>query len=102
MIYDNLEKNPKPIVEIKNKISYNFVDGAFVEITGTRSLYYLVKFFNDETGELIYETRIQNNQWARTSTKYFIKWRIDNTSPPQTNNIEITIITIAEVFIFFS
>lgn len=77
MIYDNLEKNPTPIVEIKNKILYNFVDGAFVEILGTRSLYYLVKFINDDTNEVVYETRIQNNQWARTSTKYFIRWRIE-------------------------
>jgi autotransporter strand-loop-strand O-heptosyltransferase len=77
MIYDNLQKNPKPIVEIKNKILYNFVDGAFVEIKGTRSLYYLVKFINDDTNEVVYETRITNNQWARTSTKYFIRWRIE-------------------------
>lgn len=77
MIYDNLQKNPKPIVEVKNKISYNFVDGAFVEIKGTRSLYYLVKFINDDTNEVVYETRITNNQWARTSTKYFIRWRIE-------------------------
>lgn len=77
MIYNNLEKNPSPIVEVKNVISYNFVDGPFVEILGNNPITYLVKFINDDTNEVLYETRMNNNHWARPSIKYFIKWRIE-------------------------
>lgn len=77
MIYDNLKKNENNIVEIKNRILFNFTDGAFVEIQGERSLYYQVKFINDDTNELIYETRIMNNHWCKTSVKYFVRWRIE-------------------------
>lgn len=77
MIYDNLKKNDNNIVEIKNRILFNFTDGAYVEVQGDRSLYYQVKFINDDTNELIYETRIMNNHWCRTSVKYFVRWRIE-------------------------
>ena len=77
MIYDNLKKNENNIVEIKNRILFNFTDGAYVEIQGDRSLYYQVKFINDDTNELIYETRMMNNHWCRTSIKYFVRWRIE-------------------------
>lgn len=77
MIYNDLKKNEDNIVEIKNKILYNFTDGAFVEIVGDRSLYYLVKFVNADTDDVLYETRIMNNHWARTSIKYFVRWRIE-------------------------
>jgi len=77
MIYDNLKKNENNIVEIKNRIVFNFTDGAFVEIQGERSLYYHIKFINDDTNEVIYETRMMNNHWSRTSVKYFVRWRIE-------------------------
>ena len=76
-MYNNLKKNLNPIVKIENKISFNFLDGAFVEITGNNSASYLVKFINDDTENVVYETTINNNCWARTSIKYFIKWRIE-------------------------
>jgi autotransporter strand-loop-strand O-heptosyltransferase len=76
-MYNNLKKNPNPIFKIENKISFNFVDGAFVEIIGNNSASYLVKFINDDTEDVIYETTIKNNCWTKTSIKYFIKWRIE-------------------------
>ena len=77
MIYNNLKKTLSPIVVVKNKIHYNFTDGAFVEILGSEVKKYTVKFINDDTGVVIYKTEIQNNSWARTAIKYFIKWRIE-------------------------
>ena len=77
MIYDKLQKNPAPIVKVKNKILFNFVNGAFVEILGPNDLQYIVKFIDSDTNRVVYETRMSNNRWARTSVKYFVKWRIE-------------------------
>jgi autotransporter strand-loop-strand O-heptosyltransferase len=76
-MYNNLKKNPNPIVKIENKIYVNFIDGAFIEVLGNNPTSYLVKFINNDTGDVIYETTIDNNCWARTSIKYFINWRIE-------------------------
>lgn len=77
MIYNNLKKNPTPIVSSKNIINYNFVDGPYVEILGETPSTYLVKFINDDTNQLVYQTTIANNHWAKASIKYFIKWRLE-------------------------
>ena len=76
-MYNNLVKNPNPIVDVKNRITYNFVDGPVVEILGNSPATYLVKFINNDTDAIVYETTITNNQWARPSIKYFVKWRIE-------------------------
>jgi autotransporter strand-loop-strand O-heptosyltransferase len=76
-MYNDLKKNPNPIIKIENKISFNFVDGAFVEVLGNDNTSYLVKFINDDTEDVVYQTTINNNCWARTSIKYFINWRIE-------------------------
>lgn len=60
-----------------NKIILNFENGAFLEILGEQKKKYLVKFYNDETNELLYESSIDNNMWVRPGPKYYIKWRIE-------------------------
>jgi autotransporter strand-loop-strand O-heptosyltransferase len=60
-----------------NKISTSFIEGAQVEINGSFSKTYLVKFFNHKTNELIWEDTINNNMWTSPNFKYFIKWRVE-------------------------
>jgi autotransporter strand-loop-strand O-heptosyltransferase len=69
----------------KNEININFVDGAFVEVKGSQYKKYLVKFIDKDTNKVVFETTIKNNEWSRTSRKWFTNWRIeihsDNTDP---------------------
>ena len=75
MIYDNLKHKAK--VNSKNEIIINFVDGAKCEIKGPLEQKYHVKFYNDDTNELIWEDTIKNNMWTSPNYKSFIKWKIE-------------------------
>lgn len=75
MIYDNLEYKAK--YNPKNKVIISFINGARCEIKGPLSQEYQVKFYNDDTSELIWEDTIKNNMWTAPSYKSFIKWRIE-------------------------
>ncbi len=75
MIYDNLEYKAK--YNPKNKIIISFVNGARCEVKGPLSQEYQVKFYNDDTNELVWEDIIKNNMWTAPSYKSFVKWRIE-------------------------
>lgn len=60
----------------ENKIFINFVDSAFVEIQGNLESTYTVKFIDDDTDKVIYQTTITNNQWARCNRKWFVNWKV--------------------------
>lgn len=76
MIYENLKKNQKIIKKvILPKISINFVDGAFVEITDCHiDDEYTIQMFND--GRLHYQSKLKKNMWSRSGIKYFVNWNI--------------------------
>ena len=76
MIYDNLVKNKNFKTEIENKVTYHFVRGPFVEITGPKQAKYRVEFINKDTNDVLYNTEIQNNCWCKCNTEYFIDWKI--------------------------
>lgn len=77
MIYDNLKKNKNNITQVKNKAIIHFVQGPFVEIKGSVSAKYKVKFIDNKTNRILYETTIENNMWTRCNIKYFVEWRIE-------------------------
>ena len=77
MIYDNLVKNNNNIREIQNVLHVNFVRGAFVEIKGSKSAEYFVKFINTDTNQIPYQTTIRNNMWTRCTIEYFVNWKIE-------------------------
>lgn len=77
MIYDNLVKNENNKVTPKNTININFVRGAFVEVKGPTEATYRIRFVNNITGEMPYETTIKNNMWTKCTIEYFIEWRIE-------------------------
>jgi len=56
------------------KITSNFVNGAFVEITGTSTSLFEIKF--TDNGKLIHSDTIKVNHWVKTSREYFTNWNI--------------------------
>lgn len=61
----------------KNKIKITFDDGAKVDIKGNEAKKYKVKFVDAYTNEVTYETTLNNNMWATTTTKYYNKWLVE-------------------------
>lgn len=59
------------------KININYVDGPFVEILTEEVADYGIKFINNKTNEILYESLIKNNNWSKCNYKYFIDWRIE-------------------------
>jgi len=59
--YGNLKQLNIPVKKEKNKCIFNFINGAFVEIVGSESKKYIVKFYDRDKEKLIYETEITNN-----------------------------------------
>lgn len=77
MIYDNLKKNQSNIRAVKNTVFYHFVKGAFVEIRGSTKSNYHIRFIDNKTNEVKYETTIQNNCWSKCNIEYFVEWKIE-------------------------
>lgn len=61
----------------KDIINVTYRNGVKVEILGDKDKEYDVKFINDETNELIYQTTLKTNMWTTPTIKYFIKWRVE-------------------------
>lgn len=60
-----------------NTFTLSYIGGLKFEVNGEYDHEYDVKFFNHETGQLIYSTVLKNNMWAKPSPKYYIKWRTE-------------------------
>jgi autotransporter strand-loop-strand O-heptosyltransferase len=76
MIYTNLTKNKNNIVDVQNKVFTHFVNGPFVEITGTINEEYKVQFIDKSTNTIRFETKIGNNNWAKSNIEYCIDWKV--------------------------
>lgn len=70
-VYNKLEKRV-----FDNAILINFIDGPKFEMVGPHPKEFTVRFIDKDTNELVYETRLQNNQWAKASRRWFTNWRI--------------------------
>ena len=56
----------------------NFINGAKIEIISDNSNdEYLVKFIDNTTQQVHYESSLKNGYWASPSIKYFIEWKIE-------------------------
>lgn len=64
--------------EYKNNIEYNidYTDGAKVEIKGYSKEKFDVFFYNNDTNELIFNTKIGTNSWCKPNKKYYINYKI--------------------------
>jgi len=76
MIYDNLKKNKNNIVEVQNKLILHFVRGPYAVIKGNKSAEYKIEFINNKTGEILYQSTINNNCWCKCNFEYFIEWKV--------------------------
>ena len=76
MIYDNIKRNNNNIVEIKDYVKIDYVNGACVEILGSENLTYRVEFIDKKTNFVHYETELKTNHWAKSNIRYFVDWRI--------------------------
>ena len=57
-------------------ISFNFIDGPFIEIKNAEGQEFFVEFIDGDTGKLEYSANNGNNTWSRCSIKYFKNWVI--------------------------
>ena len=64
-------------VEAKNRVKISFDDGAKVDVNGPLDKKYNIKFVDQNTGLVIYQSHINTNMWATTATKYYNKWRVE-------------------------
>ena len=76
MIYDNIKRNNNNIVEIKDYVKVDYVNGACVEILGSENLTYRVEFIDKKTNFIHYETELKTNHWAKSNIRYFVDWTI--------------------------
>ena len=74
--YNNLIKKPILPIYPTNNITYNFINGAKVEINGKNPKKYKVQFIDKSTDKVIYGVDMSNNAWAKTNKQYFIDYRI--------------------------
>lgn len=70
-IYKKVEKRV-----MKNHISVNFLDGAFIEITGHYDESYNVKFIDTSNNDVVFQIDLKNNQWAKCSRQWFTNWKV--------------------------
>lgn len=71
MVYNKLERNM-----LDNKIFINFIDGPKFEMVGPKPKEFTVRFVDKDTNEIVYETRLQNNKWAKANRRWFTNWNI--------------------------
>ncbi len=68
-IYHFLNKEP-------NIITCSFNPSPKVEILGNENVSYNIKFIDDATGVMHFESNINTNMWTQSSIKYYCKWKI--------------------------
>lgn len=85
----------------KNTINITYNDGVKVDITGKEDKKYLLKFYNDDTNELVYESIINTNMWSSPQIKYYVKWRVEVWSEGKILKKEVLDLTNEDVLIYF-
>jgi autotransporter strand-loop-strand O-heptosyltransferase len=71
-LYETTEQN-----QLKNSVRISFEGGAFIQINGPVQETYNIRFIDDDTKKVIYNTDIQTNSWAKTNRQWFTNWRIE-------------------------
>jgi autotransporter strand-loop-strand O-heptosyltransferase len=61
-------------------ITVTYKNCAKCEILGDDNYNYNVKFYNNDTNELIHDSNIKVNQWTKTYKECYVKWRVEVTS----------------------
>ena len=85
--YNNLNQLNLPSKKVINTFNFNFIKGAFLEVSGSNDIKYKVNFINHKTGKILYTCDVNNNMWTRANIEYFVKWRIEVINK-ETNEID--------------
>ena len=75
--YNNIKILNIPSKEVDNIFNYNFVDGPFLEVVGSKKETYIVNFIDLKKNKIIHESEISNNMWTKTNIKYCVDWLIE-------------------------
>jgi autotransporter strand-loop-strand O-heptosyltransferase len=59
------------------KFNFHCIEGMFAEILGGPDTKYDTKFINKKTGEVVFETELSRNCWAKVSKKYYVDWKVE-------------------------
>jgi autotransporter strand-loop-strand O-heptosyltransferase len=70
-----LETRPETI-----NYNINFINGAFVEITGQSDSRFLIELIDGESNSILYSNIIGINCWVRSNIKYFVDWKVKITN----------------------
>jgi autotransporter strand-loop-strand O-heptosyltransferase len=73
-MYKNIKKISNVVRQLTPSINVNFMNGAFIELKNFDDQQYIVEFYSDS--DLIYQSKIRNNMWSKTSKQYFNNWSI--------------------------
>lgn len=76
-IYNETVIKHIPYRPIQNKVSIDYKEGCKVEIIGNESKKYKVKLIDNKNNNIIYESDLSNNMWAKSSLKYYVDWRVE-------------------------
>ena len=76
-IYNETPIKHYPPRQTANTVVLDYNQGCKVEIVGSESKKYNVKLIGDKNNNVIYESTLSNNMWAKSDMKYFIDWRVD-------------------------
>ena len=60
----------------QNNIICSFCPNPKIEILGDYKALYNIKFIDEDTNTVHYESNINNNMWTASSIKYYCKWKI--------------------------
>ena len=63
--------------DVENDIDISFYEGVKVEINGKRKRSYYVKFIDDRSNDVVYETEMNTNCWSSPSIQYYKEWRVE-------------------------
>lgn len=76
-IYNETPIKHQPPRQTTNKVVLDYNQGCKVEIVGSESKKYNVKMIDNKNNNVVYESTLSNNMWAKSSFKYFIDWRVE-------------------------
>lgn len=77
-IYEETKIDTVNVIEKpQNKFICDFINGAKLEILGSRPAEYRVDFINNETEIIEYSTVIYNNHWCKPNKQYFVDWSVN-------------------------
>jgi autotransporter strand-loop-strand O-heptosyltransferase len=63
-------------IKYDNVIEVHFIGAPNVKITGQIDESYNIKFIDTSNNDVVYDTNLSTNSWARANKSHFVKWKI--------------------------